>query len=65
MIEAIRQRLEEGIQFSNEHQSVSAIDFLQYLDYTGSFCTDELCMAFYRLANGFVKLRAMHEDIKD
>ena len=59
------QRWEEEIQFSNDNQSVSAIDILQSLDYAGSLCTDKLSMAFYTLANGFVKLRAMHDKLED
>ena len=56
---------EEEVQFSHEHQSISAIDVLQNLDYAGSLCTDKLRMAFYRLANGLLKLRAMHDNLED
>ena len=59
------QRWEEEIQFADEHQSVSAIDVLQNLDHAGSICTDKLRMAFYRLANGLLKLRAMHDNLED
>ena len=58
-------RWEEEIQFANEHQSVSAIGVLQNLDYAGSLCTEKLRMAFYRLANGLLKLRAMHDNLED
>ena len=59
------QRWEEEIQFSNEHQSVSAIDIFQNLDYAGSLYTDKLRIAFYRLANSFLQLRAMHDNLED
>ena len=68
MVEAVLHQLicwEEGIQFSNGHQSVYVIDLLQDVDYAGSLCTDKLRMAFYRLANGFVKLKAMHDSLED
>ena len=58
-------RWDDGTEFSNEHQSVSTIDVLQCLDYTGSLCTKRLRMAFYRLANGFVKLGAMRDNQED
>ena len=67
-IEAVLQLLgiwEEAIQFSDEHQSVSAIDIFQNLDYAGSDCTKELRITFYGLANGFVRLRAMHDNLED
>ena len=59
------QRWEEEIQFSNKNLSASAIDILWSLDYAGSICTDSLRMAFYTFANGFVKLRAMHDNLED
>ena len=67
-LEALLQLLEgweKEIQSSNEHQSVSAIDILQTLDYAGSLCTNELRKAFYGIANGFVRLRAMHDNLED
>lgn len=59
------QRWDEEIRFADEHQSVSAIDVLQDLDHAGSFCTDKLRMAFYKLANGLLKLKAIHDNLKD
>ena len=59
------QRCQEEIKFSNEHQSVSEIEVFQYLDHAGSLCTDKLRMAFYKLANGFVKLRAIHTNLEN
>ena len=67
-IEAVIHQLEQWekeLQFSNEHQSVPAIDVLQHLDYSVSLCTNKLRMAFYRLAKGFLQLRAMHDKPDD
>ena len=59
------QHWEEEIQFSNGHQRVPVIDVLQDLDYAASLYTDKLRIAFYRLANGFLQLRAMHDNLED